>query len=526
MAPADHAPEEPDADAAAAVLRRAEQLAEAAGVLGRHRDDEAVRAAAATAARVRERLGHGTDHTVVAIAGQTGAGKSSLLNALVGEEVSRVAVTRPTTSRPQAVVHGGGAEALLDWLEVPDRHVVATGDEDRDGLVLLDLPDMDSVERANRAEAMRLVGLADLLVVVTDPQKYADQALHEGVLAPLSEHARVVRVVLNKADLLDGDDLATCRDELAELLLRDGLDDVTPLVTSAATGRGLERLWATLDEAAVERRAAVDRATADLRRAARPLLPDGRPTTSERELTEVASAGLADAIGTDHVAAVVAAQHRHDAAVATGWPLTRWARRWRRTPLRDVPALGRRRVAADAVRATLRDVGERGGEGLAPPWDRIVRDVARAQEPEVADGLDHVTTRGVEGLRRAPRWWGLVGVLQGLLVVTALVGAAWLAALVLGGSVLLLELEELTPRWRGIPLPSLLLAGGLLAGFLLARLAGLAAAVGARRRRRRATSALVEQVSEVARARVVAPVLAAREEQRHLADLLEDVLAP
>lgn len=523
MVPVDDVPD-PDAPEAAAVLRRAGHLAEAAQVLGRHRDDGTVRDAAATAARVRERLGHGTDHTVVAIAGQTGVGKSSLLNALVGAEVSRVAVTRPTTSRPQAVVHGRGADDLLDWLEVPDRHVRPTGDEDRDGLVLLDLPDMDSVDLANRAEAMRLVALADLLVVVTDPQKYADQALHEGVLQPLSEHARVVRVVLNKADLLAGDDVAACRDELADLLQRDGLGDVTPLVTSAATGRGLDRLWATLDEAVVERRAAVDRAAADLRRAARPLLPEGRPTTNERALAEVASAGLADAVGTDHVAAVVAAQYRHDAAVATGWPLTRWARRWRRAPLRDVPALGRRPVAADAVRATLREVGEHGGEGLAPPWDRIVRDVARAQESDVIDGLDHVTTRGVEGLRQVPRWWGLVAALQVLLIVTALVGGAWLAGLILGGSVLLVELEALTPRWRGIPLPSLMLAGGLLAGILLARLAALAAAVGARRRRRRASSALREQVLEVASERVVAPVLTARAEHRHLAELLADVL--
>lgn len=511
-------------DQAAAVQRRAASLAEAADVLARHRDDEGVAQARAVAERVQQRLGHGTDHTVVAIAGQTGAGKSSLLNALVDQDVARVAVTRPTTSRPQAVVHDDGADALLDWLEVRDRHLVAADADSRSGLVLLDLPDMDSIELANRSEAMRLLGLADLLVVVTDPQKYADQALHEQVLAPLADHARVVRVVLNKADLLGDADVATCRDELTRLLRSDGLADVVPLVTSAATGRGLDQLWAVLDEAVVERRAAVDRADADLRRAARPLLPEGRATTAERELTKNATTGLAEAVGTDHVASVVAAQHRHDAVIATGWPLTRWVRRWRRAPLRDVPALGRRVVATDAVRATLRDVGEQAGAGLVAPWDRIVRDVARGHEAAVLEGLDHVTTRGVEGLRRAPRWWSMAAGLQGLLLVTAVVGGAWLAALLLGSSLLLVDVEALTPRWRGVPLPTLLLAGGLVVGWLLALLARALASLGARRRRRRAAAALRTQVAGLAEEQVVAPLLAAREEHRRVGELLDTVL--
>lgn len=510
-------------DRAAATARRAAALAEAAALLARHRDDEEVAAAAATADRARARLGHGTDHTVVALAGQTGAGKSSLVNALVGSEVSRVAVTRPTTSRPLAVVHGGGADGLLDWLDLRDRHTVPAP-AGLGGLVLVDLPDMDSVAAENRAESTRLVGLADLVVVVTDPQKYADQVLHEQVLAPLSEHEGVVRVVLNKADQLTGHDLDTCLAELARLLHVDGFDRVDPLAVSATSGAGVDELRDDLGAAVRARRVAVDRLRADLRLAAAPLLPAGASTVADDALVATATDGLADAVATGHVAAVVAAQHRHDGRIATGWPVTRWVRRLRRAPLRDVPTLGQREVASDAVRATLRTVGEQAGRGLESPWDRIVRDVARGREAEVAAGLDHITTRGVEALRDRPQWWRAVAAAQGGLLLAALVGAAWLGAIVLGESLLLLELDAATPRWRGLPLPTLLLVGGVAGGWLTALLARAAVAVGARRRRRRAARSLRRKVADVARAELVAPVRAALADRARVAELLGDVV--
>ena len=101
-----------------------------------------------------------------------------------------------------------GPPELLDWLGVPKRHQVMRDsmldepreDRELDGLVLLDLPDHDSTEVAHHLEVDRLVKLADLLVWVLDPQKYADAAIHDRYLRPLASHRDVMLVVLNHID--------------------------------------------------------------------------------------------------------------------------------------------------------------------------------------------------------------------------------------------------------------------------------------------------------------------------------------
>src|SRR5919202_1434875 len=113
------------------------------------------------------------------------------------------------TSSSTAAVWGEPPEALLDWLEVPRRHRLDGARPD--GLVLLDLPDFDSVESAHREEVERVIELADLVVWVVDPQKYADGAWHERYLRPMAGHAGVMEVVLNQADLLDDRGVAACR---------------------------------------------------------------------------------------------------------------------------------------------------------------------------------------------------------------------------------------------------------------------------------------------------------------------------
>ena len=130
--------------------------------------------------KVEERVALVGGHTVVALAGATGSGKSSLFNTLVGSEVAQVGLRRPTTSTPTAAVWGEEpAGELLDWLSVGARHHVASGDDALDGLVLVDLPDFDSRESANREEAQRVLELVDVFVWVTDPQNYADAVLHD-----------------------------------------------------------------------------------------------------------------------------------------------------------------------------------------------------------------------------------------------------------------------------------------------------------------------------------------------------------
>jgi predicted GTPase len=122
------------------------------------------------------------------VGGSTGAGKSTLVNSLVGRSVSQTGVLRPTTRSPVLVHHPDDAEwfgedAVLPDLERVDR---ATSDPEAlqlvasetipSGLAILDAPDIDSVEARNRTLAAQLLAAADLWLFVTSAARYADLA--------------------------------------------------------------------------------------------------------------------------------------------------------------------------------------------------------------------------------------------------------------------------------------------------------------------------------------------------------------
>jgi GTP-binding protein EngB required for normal cell division len=221
--------------------------------------------------RSGERMRMSASHTVVALAGGTGSGKSSLFNALSGASFSPAGVMRPTTKHTHACVWGmDGAAPLLDWLGVQRRHrfarASALGEAEASltGLLLLDLPDHDSVVTGSAALVDRLVKLTDMLVWVLDPLKYADASVHRRYLVPLAGHAAVTTVVLNQADTLAPDQVADCAADLRRLLDAEGLLETPVLVTSAATGAGLDELRRTLAAAVAERRAATDRIAFDI----------------------------------------------------------------------------------------------------------------------------------------------------------------------------------------------------------------------------------------------------------------------
>jgi GTP-binding protein EngB required for normal cell division len=221
--------------------------------------------------RSGERMRMSASHTVVALAGGTGSGKSSLFNALAGASFSPAGVMRPTTKHLHACVWGmEGAAPLLDWLSVQRRHRYARasaldqGETSLTGLLLLDLPDHDSVVTGSAAMVDRLVKLADMLVWVLDPLKYADASVHRRYLVPLAGHAAVTTVVLNKADTLTPDQVADCEADLRRLLDAEGLMETPVLVTSAATGVGLDELSRTLATVVAARQAASDRISADI----------------------------------------------------------------------------------------------------------------------------------------------------------------------------------------------------------------------------------------------------------------------
>lgn len=113
---------------------------------------------------------------VVVVLGSTGSGKSSLLNALAGRAVSRTGVLRPTTRRPVAVAHPDDAgPSLLPGVTSRDGLELVTDAGVGRGLVLVDAPDFDSIERDNRALAVELLEAADLVVFVTTATRYADE---------------------------------------------------------------------------------------------------------------------------------------------------------------------------------------------------------------------------------------------------------------------------------------------------------------------------------------------------------------
>jgi GTP-binding protein EngB required for normal cell division len=221
--------------------------------------------------RSGERMRMSGTHTVVALAGGTGSGKSSLFNALSGATFSPVGVTRPTTRHTHACVWGmEGAAALLDWLSVQRRHRYARasaldeGETGMHGLLLLDLPDHDSVVSGSAALVDRLVKLADLLIWVLDPLKYADASVHKRYLVPLAGHAAVTTVVLNQCDTLDAQQISDCTEDLRRLLDAEGLLDTHIVVTSATTEVGLDELRMVLADAVASRRAANDRISSDI----------------------------------------------------------------------------------------------------------------------------------------------------------------------------------------------------------------------------------------------------------------------
>jgi GTP-binding protein EngB required for normal cell division len=221
--------------------------------------------------RAGQRLTLSSVHTVVALAGGTGSGKSSLFNRLAGAEFSAVGVTRPVTKDVHACVWGvAGSGPLLEWLGVPRRYRYARasaldrGEDWMTGLVLLDLPDHDSVLTHASDLVDRVVGLADLMIWVLDPQKYADAAVHRRFLIPLAGHSEVLAVVLNQSDLLSGGQIEDCVGDLRRLLDAEELHDVQILVTSATTAEGMEELRKLLIDAVAARRAASARIAADV----------------------------------------------------------------------------------------------------------------------------------------------------------------------------------------------------------------------------------------------------------------------
>lgn len=167
------------------------------------------------------------------VGGSTGAGKSTLVNSLIGQRVTEPGVLRPTTRSPVLVFNPADAEWFANQRILPDLRRTDNASVDPGalqlvqsnaippGLAVLDAPDIDSVEEQNRTLATQLLGAADLWLFVTSAARYADQIPWE-YLRQAAERSAAVAIVLDRTAPEAVEEVST---HLARMLSARGLRD-------------------------------------------------------------------------------------------------------------------------------------------------------------------------------------------------------------------------------------------------------------------------------------------------------------
>ncbi|GLV53068.1 hypothetical protein TBS_36280 [Thermobispora bispora] len=425
--------------------------------LGQGRLDPALLAEAGRLlARAGDRLQLSPQHTVVALAGGTGSGKSSLFNAVSKLDLSPTGVRRPTTARTHACVWGmDGAGPLLDWLQIQWRHRFARasaldkGEERLHGLILLDLPDHDSIRALTDHEAHRLIQAADLIVWVLDPQKYADASIHQRYVTELAGHDAVTVFVLNQCDRLSPEEQAECLADLRDLLKREGLANPRVIATSAVTGQGIAELTDVLAEAVASRRAAYERLEADLDQLTPRLakeLSGARPVEPEVDAGRrgALTDALCDAVGVSAIGETMENLYGVRSIEWVGWPYARWAAKLRPDPasslrlgnlreeLRSLVGSSVGAQPAEVERA-VENLTEAVTDGMPDAWRAGVREVARSRSAELPEALSRELSSLTPPLDRVPRWWWLLKVWQYALVAVFVAGLGLIGAILAYG---------------------------------------------------------------------------------------------
>lgn len=210
----------------------------------------------------------------MALAGGTGSGKSSLLNAIAGRRVAETGVLRPTTEQALAWIPDNpeqGLLELLDLLEIDARFEQPVLPR----LAIIDLPDHDSIVLQHQQIVERMLPHVDAVIWVFDPQKYRDPLIHDQYISQLLEYQDQFVFVLNQIDLLGKHDLSKLRADLTKSLIEDGV--VSPRVFDLAAAPpgadplNIEPFRAFLRDTLSAKSVAAGKMLGDIRRAGKQL---------------------------------------------------------------------------------------------------------------------------------------------------------------------------------------------------------------------------------------------------------------
>jgi energy-coupling factor transporter ATP-binding protein EcfA2 len=467
-------------------LANLDEAIEAANALGLDS-----RSAVATRDTVRARLGFPSSAYILALVGGTGVGKSTLLNAIAGADVSPASARRPTTSDAVAWVPSSRGRELADllrWVGV-SRTREHAGDALAD-LAVLDLPDIDSILPQHRQLVDALLPRVDAVAWIVDPEKYMDHVMHGSYLKQFAPRIRRQIVVLNRSDLLSPADTSRVVVDMRAQLRRDGAGDIEVVATRAKDGAGgIEGLRTWLDSGVEAKRVVVSRVAVEAREAVRDLaanagvvggtnVPLVEPARRDRALSSVTRGALA-------VVDIAALERQAVAA-------TRFAARRRGAgPLGALTSaiyrlIGRKRTSADPA-AFLNRWQMRGS--LAPAVEPL-RELITATLPSVPaplrrglaamsapTSLEHRLAETVdrslagEAARfRVPTsaLWTVIGAAQYLVTALLVFSALWLGSLFVIHDAPVGSIS--VPYLGPVPTPVALLAAALVVGYLLAKL--------------------------------------------------------
>ncbi|MEX2280034.1 MAG: GTPase [Acidimicrobiia bacterium] len=371
----------------------------------------------------RRRSGYLGETVVVALAGGTGSGKSSLLNALAGEEVSPPGARRPTTAEPMAWIPSNpepGLTRLLDDIGVVRR----VGQDEYPWLAVIDLPDTDSVVIDHRQTVDRLLPLVDAVVWVLDPEKYQDARLHRDHLRPLASRADRFVFALNQVDRVDPAVRGELAADLRESLVADGIRDPRILLTAGDPPNGLQigihelvdAIRALGSTASVVSARIVDELVASADRLVEPVGGLSGTGFVERwaEARNQVAQTVAEAVDVElrRQARSVAAD---DARAVSAWFGSR-------DVASDVVATGAQvsSAASEPLRRLVTDIGGQ----LDPQSKAEIAKIGNALDDEVAGSALTIGATVTVALEEPPAWWSWIRLLSYAMVAVAGIGLA------------------------------------------------------------------------------------------------------